>query len=29
VEWSQQFEKPCIVFEDLKEMRDSIDYGTG
>jgi len=27
VEWSQQFEKPCIVF-DLKEMRDSIDYGT-
>jgi len=20
--------KPCIVFEDLKEMRDSIDYGT-
>jgi len=28
VEWSQQFEKPCIVFEDLKEMRDGIDYGT-
>jgi IS605 OrfB family transposase len=28
VEWCQQFEKPCIVFEDLKEMRDSIDYGT-
>lgn len=28
VEWSHQFEKPCIVFEDLKEMRDSIDYGT-
>ena len=28
VAWSQQFEKPCIVFEDLKEMRDSIDYGT-
>jgi len=28
VEGSQQFEKPCIVFEDLKEMRDSIDYGT-
>ena len=27
-EWSQQFENPCIVFEDLKEMRDSIDYGT-
>jgi putative transposase len=28
VEWSQQFETPCVVFEDLKEMRDSIDYGT-
>ena len=28
VERSRQFEKPCIVFEDLKEMRDSIDYGT-
>ncbi|SDK16217.1 transposase, IS605 OrfB family, central region, partial [Halovenus aranensis] len=28
VEWSRQFENPCIVFEDLKEMRDSIDYGT-
>ncbi len=28
VEWSHQFENPCIVFEDLKEMRDSIDYGT-
>lgn len=28
VEWSRQFVKPCIVFEDLKEMRDSIDYGT-
>ena len=28
VEWSRQFEKPYIVFEDLKEMRDSIDYGT-
>jgi len=28
VEWSRQFEQPCIVFEDLKEMRDSIDYGT-
>jgi len=27
VEWSRRFEKPCIVFEDLKEMRDSIDYG--
>ncbi|MCG1004103.1 MULTISPECIES: RNA-guided endonuclease TnpB family protein [Halobacterium] len=28
VKWSRQFERPCIVFEDLKEMRDSIDYGT-
>ena len=28
VEWSQQFETPCIVFEDLKEVRDSIDCGT-
>lgn len=28
VEWSHQFVKPCIMFEDLKEMRDSIDYGT-
>ena len=28
VKWSQQFEKPCVVFEDLKEIRDSIDYGT-
>uniref|UniRef100_UPI0032C22C97 transposase n=1 Tax=Halorientalis sp. TaxID=1931229 RepID=UPI0032C22C97 len=28
VEWSQQFEKSCIVFEALKEMRDSTDYGT-
>jgi IS605 OrfB family transposase len=28
VEWGQQFEKPCIVFENLKEMRNSIDYGT-
>jgi putative transposase len=28
VEWTKQFKKPCIVFEDLKEMRDSIDYGT-
>ncbi|WP_049985681.1 RNA-guided endonuclease TnpB family protein [Halobellus rufus] len=28
VKWSQQFERPCIVFEDLKELRDSIDYGT-
>jgi IS605 OrfB family transposase len=28
VKWCQQFETPCIVFEDLKEMRDSLDYGT-
>jgi IS605 OrfB family transposase len=28
VTWSQQFEKPCIVFEDLKEMREGLDYGT-
>jgi IS605 OrfB family transposase len=28
VEWSHQFETPCIVFEDLKEMCDSINYGT-
>ncbi|GGK79453.1 RNA-guided endonuclease InsQ/TnpB family protein [Haloarcula sebkhae] len=28
VEWCQQFERPCIVFEDLKEMRDGLDYGT-
>ena len=28
VKWCNQFENPCIVFEDLKEMRDSIDYGT-
>ncbi|SMP34050.1 transposase, IS605 OrfB family, central region [Halobellus salinus] len=28
VELSRQFERPCIAFEDLKEMRDSIDYGT-
>jgi len=28
VEWSRRFEKPRIVFEDLKERRDSIDYGT-
>jgi putative transposase len=28
VEWVSQFEKPCIVFEDLKEIRESIDYGT-
>ena len=28
VEWVSQFERPVIVFEDLKDMRDSIDYGT-
>lgn len=28
VEWVSQFTNPLIVFEDLKEMRDSIDYGT-
>jgi IS605 OrfB family transposase len=28
VEWVSQFDRPVIVFEDLKEMRDSIDYGT-
>lgn len=26
--WVSQFENPVIVFEDLKDMRDSIDYGT-
>ena len=28
VEWADQFEDPVFVFEDLKDMRDSIDYGT-
>jgi IS605 OrfB family transposase len=28
VEWVQQLESPLVVFEDLKHMRDSIDYGT-
>ena len=28
VEWAEQFENPVIVFENLKDMRDSIDYGT-
>ena len=27
VEWIQQFESPVIVFEDLKDMRDHIEYG--
>lgn len=26
--WVSQFDNPVIVFEDLKDMRDSIDYGT-
>jgi transposase, IS605 OrfB family, central region len=28
VEWAQQFENPVIVCEDLKDMRDDIEYGT-
>jgi len=28
VEWISQFNDPVIVFEDLKDMRESIDYGT-
>ncbi len=28
VEWSRHFETPCIVFEYLSELRDSLDYGT-
>ncbi|ELZ63972.1 transposase, IS605 OrfB family protein [Haloferax prahovense DSM 18310] len=28
VEWVQEFESPLVVFEDLRHMRDSIDYGT-
>jgi len=28
VKWVSQFEQPVIVFEDLKEMRDCINYGT-
>lgn len=27
VNWVDQFENPVIVFEDLKNMRDDIDYG--
>nr|WP_241175385.1 transposase [Natronolimnobius sp. AArcel1] len=27
-QWVSQFNNPVIVFEDLKDMRDSIDYGT-
>lgn len=28
VRWVSQFDSPVIVFEDLKDMRDNIDYGT-
>lgn len=28
VEWTSQFENPCIVLEDLKDMRDSISFGS-
>ncbi|PSP44585.1 transposase [Halobacteriales archaeon QH_6_66_25] len=28
VEWVSQFSAPVVVFEDLKDMRDAIDYGT-
>jgi transposase, IS605 OrfB family, central region len=28
VEWIQRFDTPVIVFEDLKDIRDDIDYGT-
>ena len=28
VEWVSQFSAPVVVFEDLKDMRDSLDYGT-
>jgi IS605 OrfB family transposase len=28
VGWVSQFSAPVLVFEDLKDMRDSIDYGT-
>ena len=28
VDWISQFSAPVIVFEDLKDMRESIDYGT-
>ena len=27
VEWAQKFENPCVILEDLKDMRDSIEYG--
>ena len=28
VDWGSQFSNPLFVFEDLKDMRDDIDYGT-
>lgn len=28
VEWADKFESPVIVFEDLKDMRNGMDYGT-
>jgi IS605 OrfB family transposase len=28
VEWMQRFDRPVIVFENLKDMRDDIEYGT-
>jgi len=28
IEWVSQFSAPVVVFEDLKDMRDSLDYGT-
>ncbi|WP_251329432.1 RNA-guided endonuclease InsQ/TnpB family protein [Haloplanus pelagicus] len=28
VRWCQQFVAPCIVFEDLKGMREGLDYGS-
>ena len=27
VDWAQEFENPCMILEDLKDMRDSINYG--
>ena len=27
-DWISQFDSPVVVFEDLKDMRESIDYGT-
>ena len=28
VEWVQRFDSPVIIFENLKDMRDDIEYGT-